>query len=74
MYSHTSVTIRPNAPYHSMYFGAPASTPDSMKSKSSTRFSAAITTTNRLKPMPTRPDSWISGMSLPNRRRPIDTR
>ena len=23
MYSHTSVTIRPNAAYHSMYFGAP---------------------------------------------------
>ncbi len=23
MYSHTSVTMIPNAPYHSMYFGAP---------------------------------------------------
>src|SRR5690606_31307394 len=66
MYSHTRVTISPNAPYHSMYFGAPCSTPLSMKSKSSTRFSAAITITNRLKPMPTMPLSWIIGMSLPN--------
>ncbi len=36
-YSHTRVTIRPKAPYHSMYFGAPCSTPVSMKSKSSTQ-------------------------------------
>ena len=44
-YSQTSVTSRPKRAYHSMYFGAPCSTPFSMKSKSSTRFSAAITTT-----------------------------
>ena len=35
MYSHTRVTINPNAPTHSMYFGAPCSAPFSMKSKSS---------------------------------------
>src|SRR3990170_3378412 len=34
-----------------MYFGAPFSAPFSMKSKSRTRFSAAITTTNRLQPV-----------------------
>src|SRR5690348_18305331 len=33
-YSQISVTIRPKAPYHSMYFGAPPFTPVSMKSKS----------------------------------------
>src|SRR4249919_1985400 len=43
-YSHTSVTSRLNAAYHSMYFGAPFATPSSMKEKSSTRFSAATTT------------------------------
>ena len=67
MYSQTSVTIRPKAPYHSMYFGAPCSTPFSMKSKSRTRFSAAITITNRLKPMPTMPDSWINGILMPKK-------
>src|ERR1019366_5126411 len=51
-YSHTSVTMIPNAPYHSIYFGAPTATPCSMKSKSSTRFSDAMATTNRLKPIP----------------------
>src|SRR5260221_6195536 len=44
-YSQISVTINPNAPYHSMYFGAPIRTPVSIMSKSSTKFSAAITTT-----------------------------
>src|SRR5437660_684720 len=43
-YSQISVTIRPNAPYHSMYLGAPPATPVSMKSKSRIRFSAATTT------------------------------
>ncbi len=39
-YSQISVTIRPNAPYHSMYFGAPMRTPVSIMSKSITRLSA----------------------------------
>src|SRR5689334_23812411 len=43
-YSQISVTIRPKAPYHSMYLGAPAAAPDSMKSKSRIRFNAATTT------------------------------
>ena len=54
-YSQNSVTTKPKAPYHSMYFGAPAATPFSMKSKSSTRFKAAIVTTNKLNAMPTQP-------------------
>ncbi len=44
-----------------MYFGACAAAPVSMKSKSSTRFSAATATTNRLKAMPSRLASWITG-------------
>jgi len=39
-----SVTIRPNAPYHSRYLGAPPCTPVSLKSKSRIRLSAATTT------------------------------
>src|SRR5579875_597102 len=33
MYSHTSVTISANAPYHSMYFGTPCSAARSIRSK-----------------------------------------
>ena len=47
-----SVTSNPKAPYHSMYLGAPISAPSSMKSKSRTRFKAAITTTKPLKSIP----------------------
>ncbi len=58
-----------------MYLGAPASTPDSMKSKSSTRFSAAITTTKALKAMPIQLASWMKPMpSRPNNRMPMFTR
>src|SRR3546814_15020728 len=64
MYSHTRVTTRPNAPNHSMYLGAPASAPDSMKSKSSTRLSAATTTTTALKPIPRDRKSVVSGKSV----------
>src|SRR5439155_15172081 len=56
IYSQMSVTIRPNAPYHSMYFGAPRSAPDSMKSKSRTRFIAATPTTTRLNAIPIGPE------------------
>jgi hypothetical protein len=49
------VTIREKAPNHSMYFGAPSSDPCSIKSKSNTRLSAAIATTNKLKPIPNKP-------------------
>jgi hypothetical protein len=38
-----------------MYLGAPAAAPRSMKSKSSTRFSAARPTTNRLNAIPIGP-------------------
>src|SRR6202050_5117824 len=58
-YNQISVTINPNAAYHSIYFGAPAATPLSMKSKSSTRFSAAMTTTNPLKAIPIGPEPLI---------------
>ena len=51
--------MMPKAPYHSMYFGAPYFTPCSMKSKSSTRFKAAMAQTKRLKPMPMGPDPLI---------------
>jgi hypothetical protein len=44
-YSHIRVTIKENAPYHSIYFGIPSSAPSSIKSKSKTRLSAAIPTT-----------------------------
>ena len=50
-YSQIKVTRRPNAPYHSIYFGAPFSEPSSIKSKSSTKLSAAIITTTMLKPI-----------------------
>ena len=50
-YNQIKVTINPNAPYHSMYLGAPFSAPSSIKSKSSTKLSAAIITTTMLKPM-----------------------
>ena len=50
---------KPNAPYHSMYLGAPFSAPASIKSKSNTKLSAAMATTNRLKPMPKSPLEWI---------------
>src|SRR5216683_965210 len=56
-----SVTIKPNAPYHSMYFGAPPWTPRSIMSKSRTRFNAAMMTTKRLKPIPTTPLPLIAG-------------
>ena len=42
---------RPNAPYHSIYLGAPFSAPASIKSKSNTKFSDAITTTKMLNPI-----------------------
>ena len=55
-----------NAPYHSRYFGAPRSAAVSIKSKSSTRFSAAMMTTTTLKPMPRGPAEWINGIGNPN--------
>src|SRR5439155_20481364 len=60
-YNQMSVTIRPNEPYHSMYFGAPPWTPVSIMSKSRTKFRAAMTTTKRLKPIPTAPLPLIAG-------------
>ena len=55
-YSQTSVTSRPKAPYHSMYFGAAWRTPFSMKSKSRTRFKAATITTTTENPIPSKPE------------------
>jgi len=51
-YNQISVTIRPKAAYHSMYLGALAWAPRSMKSKSSTRFRAATMTITTLIPIP----------------------
>src|SRR6187399_2353111 len=45
MYNQMRVTIKPNAAYHSMYLGTLWFAADSMKSKSRTRFNAAIPTT-----------------------------
>src|SRR5580658_6520902 len=58
-YSQTSVTTRPKAEYHSMYFGLRCATPLAMKSKSITRLSAARPTTNRLNAIPKAPPSWM---------------
>src|SRR5712692_9058105 len=60
MYSHTSVTRSANAPYHSMYFGARAATPRSMRSKSSRRLNAAIPITRTFTPMPRAPEPAIA--------------
>ena len=49
------VTMREKAPNHSIYFGAFCSEPCSIKSKSNTKFKAAIATTKRLKPIPNNP-------------------
>ena len=65
MYSQTNVTISEKAPYHSIYFGRPRSAPSSIKSKSSTRFSAAIQTTNKEKPIPNNPLEWIKPIPDP---------
>src|SRR4029077_7920574 len=66
-YSQTSVTRRPKPAYHSMYLGAPCRTPFSMKSKSSTRLSAATTTTNAEKAIPNVPDWWMNGIETPKK-------
>ena len=50
-----SVIIKPKAAYHSIYFGAPCSAPDSIKSKSKTRFIDAIPTTKTENKIPVRP-------------------
>ena len=47
--------MSPKAPYHSIYFGAPLSAPDSIKSKSNTKFIEAIPTTNKENKIPVRP-------------------
>ena len=60
-YSQIKVTIRPKAAYHSMYLGTPARAPFSMKSKSSTKFSAAMMTINTLTPIPRRARSIDCG-------------
>src|SRR5271170_89970 len=60
-----SVTIRPKPAYHSMYFGTPMCVAVSMKSKSSTRFKAAITTTNALKAMPMAPLPKMENVCTP---------
>ena len=50
-YNQINVTKRPKAPYHSINLGAPFSEPSSIKSKSITKFSDAITTINRETPI-----------------------
>src|SRR3954465_1409437 len=65
-YNQTSVTSNPAAANHSIYRGAPAAAPFSIKSKSKTRFSAAIATTNKLNTIPIVPLWWMYGISRPN--------
>ena len=55
------------APYHSIYFGSPCSAPSSIKSKSKTRLSAAIPTTNKEKPIPNNPLEWINPIPEPKK-------
>ena len=61
-----SVTSKPKAPNHSIYLGAPISAPSSMKSKSRTRFKAAITTTPNENNIPKLELLWINGICTPN--------
>ena len=68
------VTRRPKAAYHSMYLGAEDRAPFSIKSKSMTRFKAAMVTTTRLKPMPMGPLSWMWGIWMPKKPRTMLTR
>ena len=74
MYNQIKVTISPNAPYHSMYFGARAADAFSMKSKSRIRFNAATATTIRLKIMPKVPLLCINPMLIPKNPRINDTK
>jgi 3-polyprenyl-4-hydroxybenzoate decarboxylase len=69
-YNHTSVTIRPKAAYHSIYFGAPFSEASSIKSKSRTRFREAITTIKSvIKMLVIEPSVGLkNGISNPNKR------
>ena len=47
--------MSPNAPYHSIYLGAPFSAPCSIKSKSKTKFIEAIPITNKENKIPVVP-------------------
>ena len=67
IYNQTNVTISEKAPYHSIYFGRPFSAPSSIKSKSKTRFRAAIPTTNMEKPIPNNPLEWIKPIQAPKK-------
>ena len=50
-----------------MYFGRPLSAPSSIKSKSRTRLSAAIPTTNTEKPIPNNPLEWMKPIPDPKK-------
>src|ERR1700723_2821397 len=63
------VTISPKPAYHSIYLGTPMFVAVSMKSKSSTRFNAAITTTNALNAIPIRPFPKIEKVCTPKKPR-----
>lgn len=58
--------MREKAPNHSIYKGAPCSAPCSIKSKSKTKFKAAMATTKRLNPIPKRPLEWMNPIPEPN--------
>ena len=62
-----SVTINPKAPIHSIYLGLFPSDAFSIKSKSNTKFSAAITTTNKLNKIPIPPFPKIPGICIPKK-------
>ena len=69
-----SVTMMPKAAVPLHVFGAPYCTPRSMKSKSSTRFNAAMATTNRLNPMLMRLELLTAAKRTPNMLSTISSR
>ena len=70
-YSQISVTKRPKAPYHSIYFGAPFSDPSSIKSKSKTKLRAAMMTTTILNPILIGDALSICMILIPDPKNPI---
>jgi len=68
------VTIKPKAAYQSMYAGARAATPRSIRSKSSSRLNAAMAMTTSENPIPRMPVSQTSGAENPKRLRTIEIR
>ena len=68
-YSQTIVIVIPNAPYHSICFGAPATTMRRIISKSTNRLSAATMQMSTLIPMPSGLGEFQNVRSVPNNER-----